>query len=93
MTQAVKPDGRCNNSRPKGSINKRSEKTIKKAEKGGIMPVPFLLKQMRNGKLDLSVRMSAATSAAPYLHAKIQAIAISGAVTLSHEQALKALDD
>lgn len=91
MAKAKTPDGRSRNSRPKGSINKRSKALIEKATKGGMLPVEFLLKQMRNPKLDRQVRMQAASAAAPYLHARLQAIQHSGAVTLSHEEALKQL--
>lgn len=93
MAQAEKPDGRRANGRPKGATNKRTLETYEKAKKGGELPVEFLLKQMRNKRLALAVRMSAATAAAPYIHARLQAVAVSGAVTLTHEQALAALDD
>lgn len=94
MAKATKPDGRRSNGRPKGSVNKRSEETYQKAKKGGILPVDFLLKQMRNSKLDLLIRIDAAAKAAPYVHAKLQAVTVNGNVGLiSQEQALKELDD
>jgi len=94
MAKAKKPDGRRNNGRPTGSINKRSEENIAKAKKGGVMPLDFLLKQMRNGKLGLDVRIDAAAKAAPYVHAKLQAISVSGNVGfITQEQALKELED
>lgn len=93
MAKAAKPDGRRENGRPKGAINKRSEETYQKAKKGGKLPVDYMLEQMRNSKLDRAVRMQAARDAAPYIHARLQAVAVSGAVTMTHEQALDALDD
>lgn len=93
MAKAAKPDGRRANGRPKGAINKRSEETYQRAKKGGLLPVDYLLKQMRNTKLDRATRMQAANMAAPYIHARLQAVAVSGAVSLTHEQALAQLDD
>lgn len=93
MAKAAKPDGRRKNGRPTGSINKRSEEAYQKAKKGGVLPLDFLLKQMRDAKLDLAVRMAAATAAAPYVHAKLQAVAVTGSLAMTQEQALKALDD
>lgn len=91
---AKKPDGRKLNRRPPGSMNKRSKALIDKAQKqGGMLPAEFLLKQMRNRKLPLEVRMQAATAAAPYYHARLQAIKHSGQVELTHEQALQQLAD
>jgi hypothetical protein len=93
MAKAKKPDGRRENGRPKGSINKRSEETYQKAKNGGVLPVEYLLKRMRNGALPGDVRDRCAAAAAPYIHARLQAVAVSGAVSMTHEQALDALDD
>lgn len=93
MAKAVKPDGRRSNGRPTGSINKRSEEAYQKAKKGGVLPLDYLLKRMRDSKLPGDVRDKAAAAAAPYVHARLQAVAVSGAVSLTHEQALAALDD
>lgn len=88
----VKPDGRQNNGRRKGAINKRTKALIDKAERNGkMLPAEFLLKQMHNRKNSLDVRMQAAAAAAPYYHARLQAIKHSGQVELTHEQALKQL--
>lgn len=91
MAKAEKPDGRRSNGRPNGSSNKRTEEAFKKAKKGGILPLDFLLKQMRNHKLDLAVRMTAAKDAAPYVHNRLQATTVKGDVNITHEQALKEL--
>lgn len=93
MAKAAKPDGRRANGRPKGAINKRSEEAYQKAKKGGVLPLDYLLKRMRNSKLSGEERDRAAVAAAPYVHARLQAVAVSGAVSLTHEQALAALDD
>jgi hypothetical protein len=94
MAKAPKPDGRRVNGRPKGSRNKRTEQNIKKAQKGGIMPLDFMLKQMRDEKNDLAVRMAAAQSAAPYVHSRLQTLSVSGNIGLiTQEDALKALKD
>lgn len=91
MSKGTKPDGRQNNGRPKGSINKRTKAMVAKANKGGMLPAEFLLKQMRNSKHPMELRMQAAAAAAPYFHARLQAIKHSGAVTLTHEEALRQL--
>jgi len=94
MAKAPKPDGRRANGRPKNSINKRSEENIKKAEKGGIMPLDFMLKQMRDTKRPMDVRLDAAHKAAPYVHAKLQSLTVAGNLGfITQEQALKDLQD
>jgi hypothetical protein len=94
MAKAKTPSGRQNNGRPKGSRNKRTEENIKKAQKGGIMPLDFMLKQMRDEKNELAVRMAAASNAAPYVHSRLQTLSVSGTIGLiTQEDALKALQD
>lgn len=92
MTKAKDPHARPNNGRPVGSSNKRTAETYDKAKKTGELPVDFLLKQMRNDQLDLSIRMSAATSVAPYIHARLNATTVKADLTITHEQALKDLE-
>lgn len=63
--------------RKKGEPNKRTAEAQAKAEETGIMPLEYLLDVMRNGK-DERTRMSAAIAAAPYVHAKLASVEVSG---------------
>jgi hypothetical protein len=44
----------------------------------GISPLDYLLGLMRDESQEQSVRMDAAKAAAPYVHAKLQAMTLSG---------------
>lgn len=77
--------------RPKGSLNKFTKEAVAKAKAGGILPLDYLLKVMRNSKAKTQRRDWAAAAAAPYLHPKLAAIEHSGNVQLTHEQALAEL--
>jgi hypothetical protein len=60
--------------RPKGSLNKRSAKSILIAKQGGMMPMDFLLDVMRDVTNEMPVRLDAAKSVAPYVHPKLAQI-------------------
>ena len=64
--------------RKKGEPNKRTAEAQVKAEATGIMPLDYMLSVMRNSD-DERMRMSAAQAAAPYVHAKLSSIEVSGA--------------
>ena len=57
--------------RKPGSRNKRTEEQIQAVEASGLTPLEFMLSTLRNGELDLAVRMDAAFKAAPYVHPKL----------------------
>jgi hypothetical protein len=65
--------------RKKGSLNRLTEEAVKAAEKGGVMPLDYLLGVMRDDTQDQAIRIDAAKAAAPYVHAKLQAIQHTGA--------------
>jgi hypothetical protein len=77
--------------RKPGAINKATAKAREAAEAGGIMPLEFMLTIMRDPDAARAERLDMAKAAAPYVHAKLASIEHSGAVALSHEQALDAL--
>ena len=56
--------------RPPGSKNKKTIGMII-AKRNGISPLEFVLSVMDNEDNDLSVRLDAAKSAAPYCHARL----------------------
>lgn len=62
----------------KGIPNKRRAQLLAKIEKSGLSPLDYLLSVMRDPTQDQAVRLSAATSAAPYVHAKLASITHSG---------------
>ena len=63
--------------RKKGEPNKRTAEAIAVAEATGITPLEYLLDVMRNSG-DGKMRMSAAIAAAPYVHAKLSAVEVTG---------------
>lgn len=64
--------------RKKGGANRLTREAVEKAQQGGIMPLDYLLSVMRDDGAERGVRMNAATAAAPYLHARLQAITVGG---------------
>ena len=68
-TKTGKPRGR-----PKGSCNKTPNVGIVLARRGAISPLEFMLQVMDDEDASPSVRMDAAKSAAPYVHARLQSV-------------------
>lgn len=72
--------------RPKGSKNAISKELVKKAQKGGQMPIDYMLAVMRDKKKSTpEMRLDAARSVAPYLHPKLSSVTVDGKMTLSLE--------
>lgn len=61
--------------RPKGLRNKVNRGELRKAARGGILPLDYMLKVMRNSKMPVERRDDMAKAAAPYLHTRLQATA------------------
>lgn len=71
--------------RKKGVPNRSNKKMRELAEASGELPVPFLLRTMRDEDIPMAERIDAAKAAAPYLHAKMPtAVQIQGNVTTDH---------
>ncbi len=79
--------------RKKGTPNKASAKREAEVRASGLAPLDYMLKVMRNPKIDMARRDEMAKAAAPYVHPRLAAVAHSGGLTLTHEEALDALDD
>lgn len=79
--------------RKPGSINKKSKAFIEAAEASGIVPLDYMLAVLRDEARSHDDRMKAATAAAPYLHARLNATTVNADLTITHEQALAQLDD
>lgn len=64
--------------RKKGEPNKRTAALQAAVEASGITPLEYMLQVMRNDLNDLPVRLDAAKSAAPYVHAKLANVTLAG---------------
>ena len=60
--------------RPKGLRNRQIRKDLLAAERGGILPRDFLLQIMRDETQELPIRIEAAKSVSPYIHAKLVSV-------------------
>lgn len=64
--------------RKPGSPNKATAAREKAIRESGLTPLDYMLKLMRNSKLDLDARLEAAKAAAPYVHPKLNSIEFTG---------------
>lgn len=64
--------------RPKGSVNKLDSEARAWAQESGLLPLKYLLGVMRDTEQPQEMRMDAAKAAAPYVHARLQAVQLSG---------------
>ena len=55
-----------------------NEEARKAAAEGGILPLDYMLKILRDENQDAAIRMDAAKAAAPYVHAKLASVEHSG---------------
>lgn len=77
--------------RKAGAATKLNEDARKQAAEGGLMPLEYMLQILRDEDIDPETRMDAAKAAAPYVHAKLAAVELSGGLSFSHEDALAEL--
>jgi hypothetical protein len=73
--------------RKTGSATKRTREIADRAAKEGITPLEYMLQVMRNESNDPRERLSAAVSAAPFLHARLSSIEMNATVS-THEASL-----
>ncbi len=67
--------GRKTGGRKKGTRNKKTQALLDRAYKGGIMPVEFMLKVMRDRKgYTHAERMAAAKAVAPFMHPRLSSV-------------------
>jgi hypothetical protein len=64
----------------------------REAEASGLMPLEYMLSVLRDVNQTNDNRMWAAEKAAPYVHAKLSAVEMSGSLTVNHEDALEELE-
>lgn len=97
-----KPETPKKRGRPAGAVNKRTAAAQEKAARSGITPLEFMLRNMRKSiPKDATVaqriameamKQQAARDAAPYVHARLSAVQVSGGLKLNHETALDELE-
>ena len=74
--------------RKPGIPNKRTQETIAKVEASGLMPLDYMLSVLRDPGAPVEQRMDAAHKAAPYVHARLTAVELSGTVETSYVMAM-----
>lgn len=62
--------------RPKGAINKATKEERKILAEGGVLPLEYMVKVMRDGRAPTARRDAMAIAAAPYLHARLSSTEI-----------------
>jgi hypothetical protein len=77
MARGSKP-GERRGGRQKGTPNKASAAREAAIRKSGLTPLDYMLKLMRNRKLDQDTRLEAAKAAAPYVHPKLNSVEFTG---------------
>ena len=60
--------------RKRGSVTKKTTEIAQRASEGGVTPLEYMLKVMRDSKNPLGVRMDAAKASAPYIHPRLSSI-------------------
>lgn len=65
---------RPNSGRPKGARDRHTERRIRAIEESGLTPLAYLLSVLRNEDAELTTRLEAAKSAAPYVHPRLAQI-------------------
>lgn len=66
--------------RPNGAKTKRTSEVAKAAAKEGITPLEFMLEMLRKPDATIEEKRWAAEKAAPYIHARLNSVNLSGRV-------------
>ena len=90
MPRGSKP-GERRGGRTKGVPNKRTAETVAKVEASGLMPLDYMLSVLRDPGAPVEQRMDAAHKAAPYVHARLTAVELSGTVETNYVMAMPAV--
>jgi hypothetical protein len=83
---STKPKGgaRPGAGRKPGKASRKTAEQVAKASEGGITPLDYLLSVMRAPESEPRERLVAAQAAAPYVHAKLSSINMTGDMNHSH---------
>lgn len=79
--------------RKAGVPNKRTAEKVAAVEASGLTPLDYMLSILRDEMRAPEDRLDAAKAAAPYVHAKLASVEMKASIAMSHEEALKELDD
>lgn len=77
--------------RKPGGANKIDKEAREAALASGQTPLDFMLEVMRDESEERAKRLDAAKAAAPYLHAKLSSVELSGGLDHRHESLLEQL--
>ena len=77
-TRKINGGPRPGSGRKPGTPNKRTLKTQEHVEGSGITPLDYMLSVMRDGAEEPRQRLAAAQAAAPYVHAKLSSVELTG---------------
>lgn len=78
QSKGIKGGARPGAGRKKGEPNKRTAEIQQAVEQSGLTPLEYMLSVMRNESEDSPRRLAAAQAAAPYVHAKLASIELTG---------------
>lgn len=84
ISAKTKGGARPGSGRKPGSPNKKTAELQAKVEASGITPLDYLLSVMRAPESEPRERLVAAQAAAPYIHAKLSSINMTGDINHSH---------
>ena len=70
--------------RKPGKPSRKSVEQAAKAAEGGIMPLDYLLQVMRAPESEPREKLVAAQAAAPYIHAKLSSVNVTGDMNHTH---------
>lgn len=79
--------------RKPGSVTKKTREAAEKAAAAGLTPLDYMLSLLRDEGQEQEKRMWAAEKAAPYVHAKLSAVELSGEVKTTHDVSDKPLSE
>lgn len=74
----MKGGKRAGAGRPKGALGRKTRKIAEKAAETGVTPLEFMLEIMRDEQQDIKLRAEMAKSAAPFMHPRLESIAVTG---------------
>lgn len=78
QSKGIKGGARPGAGRKKGEPNKRTAEIQQAVEQSGLTPLEYMLTVMRDIGQDEQRRLAAANMAAPYVHAKLASIELTG---------------
>lgn len=79
LSKGIKGGARPGAGRKKGSPNKRTAILMDAVKQSGMTPLEYMLQIMRDDVNEPRERLNAAVAAAPYVHAKLSSVEVSGA--------------